>query len=270
LDGPRLRYFNVGRQRIASSLARRLIDLILSRDLNPGELIGHETELANQLGCSRAVLRETLRILEHEGAVIVKPGARGGIYCALPDVTPLATSLQLYSAFHGVGPVALADARTELEASMARLAAQRGSADELMRVVMARDAWCEACQAGDFSAAGAANMTLHRAIAQASHSPALQVLSEVTEAILFRQSYWPVGTDLPKILDIHDDVVDAMVDRDAGAAAAAMRIHLRQFRHRALEMEQEGWITRTKIESNGGWDTDDPTEGRWEAGGDTS
>ncbi|MCL5735120.1 MAG: FCD domain-containing protein [Actinobacteria bacterium] len=243
MGAPRLHEFTVGRRRTASALAKQLIDRILSSKLRPGDFIGFEVDMAASMGCSRPVLRETLRILEHEGAVVVKPGAHGGVFCSEPDVLTMASSLQLYGAFHEIGPVALGEARTELEASMTRLAAEHATDDELAQIASIGQEWRDACAGGDFARAAAANQELHEAIANAARSPALKVLSEVTEAILFRDAYWPVRRDLSVIGDLHDGIIDALRARDGERASFAMRSHLIRFRQRALEMEREGWIT---------------------------
>jgi len=52
----------------------RLLALIREGRLQPGDRLPSETQLADQLGISRATLREALRLLEEEGVIVRRQG----------------------------------------------------------------------------------------------------------------------------------------------------------------------------------------------------
>lgn len=244
---PRLHDFAVGRQRSADIVVRELMRHILSEGRSPGERIGSEDDLVRRFGYSRPILREALRILEREGVIEVKPGPKGGILCARPDIQPLARSLQVYGAFHQLTPAALADGRVELEVATVRLAVLRSTDDELDKIEAAGRSWVESCRANDSASAAAANVELHHTIAVAAHSPMLLIMMETAESLLFTSAYWPTDLHLGMRGNSHDVVLAALAARDADAAAQAMREHLERFRYRAEEMEREGWLAPRSV-----------------------
>lgn len=65
-------------QKKSEVVARRLIDRIVTDDLDGGHRLEHEGELVDQLGVSRATLREAFRLLEITGVLELRPGREGG------------------------------------------------------------------------------------------------------------------------------------------------------------------------------------------------
>lgn len=241
---PRLHDFAVGRQRAADILIRDLTNQILERRWGVGDRIGSEDDLVHRFGHSRPILREALRILERDGVITVKSGPGGGVFCSKPDIQPLVRSLQLYGSFHNLTPESLADGRVELEVATVRLAVLRGNDAELSDVELAAAEWKRSCEVNDASAAASANVIFHRSIAVAASSPMLLIMMEVAESLLFASAYWPSDLFLGMHAGSHDGILRALQDRNADAGAAHMREHLKRFRHRAIEMEREGWFAR--------------------------
>src|SRR6516165_7115435 len=71
--GPPLR--NVKRSEM---LAQEIVEEIIAKGLNPGDLLPPEAEMLSHYGVGRASLREALRLLESQGLVTLKPGPGGG------------------------------------------------------------------------------------------------------------------------------------------------------------------------------------------------
>ena len=59
---------------------RRMLELIESGSLQPGQRLGSERELAGDLGVSRSTLRQALGALEQSGVVRRVPGRGGGTF----------------------------------------------------------------------------------------------------------------------------------------------------------------------------------------------
>ena len=59
---------------------RRMLELIASGSLEPGQRLGSERELAIDLGVSRSTLRQALGVLEQSGVVRRVPGRGGGTF----------------------------------------------------------------------------------------------------------------------------------------------------------------------------------------------
>src|SRR5919199_4227195 len=102
------------------------------RDLQPGDRIGTEQELAAEFGVSRPTLREGLRLLASSHLIRVGRGRSGGIFVAR---TPnegmsrnVSESISMMLATESVSLSQLIDARLFLEVPLAGLAARH--ADE--------------------------------------------------------------------------------------------------------------------------------------------
>lgn len=74
--------------------ASQLRTLVLSVDENT--LLGSEEDLINQLGVSRATVRQVARLLEREGLLRVKRGINGGYFALRPDVSTIAETVSTY------------------------------------------------------------------------------------------------------------------------------------------------------------------------------
>lgn len=66
----------------ADEARRKLVSMIRSGALRPGQRLGAERDLAVQLGVSRSTVRQALAALEHDGAVRRVPGRGGGTFVA--------------------------------------------------------------------------------------------------------------------------------------------------------------------------------------------
>lgn len=69
-------------RRLVEDARRRLLDLINSGALRPGDRLGTERELAARLSVSRSTLRQVLAVLAEGGVVRRVPGRAGGTFVA--------------------------------------------------------------------------------------------------------------------------------------------------------------------------------------------
>src|SRR5215831_19107567 len=69
-------------RRLVEDARHRLLDLINSGTLRPGDRLGTERELAARLSVSRSTLRQVLAVLAEGGVVRRVPGRAGGTFVA--------------------------------------------------------------------------------------------------------------------------------------------------------------------------------------------
>src|SRR4051812_32786766 len=72
--------------RAGELVARHIRHRILRGQLKEGERLPPEAELTKAFQVSRPTLREAISVLESEGLVVMKRGAKGGIIVHRPDV----------------------------------------------------------------------------------------------------------------------------------------------------------------------------------------
>src|SRR3954463_16655061 len=70
--------------RVSAEIAERIKAAIRDGRLAPGDQLPPERDLTRQLGVSRVSVRDALRMLEANGLIEVRVGARGGAFVTAP------------------------------------------------------------------------------------------------------------------------------------------------------------------------------------------
>jgi DNA-binding FadR family transcriptional regulator len=176
-------------------------------------------------------VREALRLLSAQNLVRTAKGAGGGSYVNVPTVAHVSrlvhSNLALMRAELSLD--ALLEARELLEVPAARLAAERGSREDVQALLgTIPDAPLKLPVEEQF----VHNRDFHFRLVQASGNPLLSIAAEPVFTVLqthFRR------TDLPAkaqrlINDEHREIAAALEAGDADAAEDAMRRHLHSLR----------------------------------------
>src|ERR1700749_5105532 len=121
-------------------VAQQVVDEIIDRRLEPGEMLAQERDMIAQYGVGRATLREALRLLELEGALSIRPGPQGGPMVARPTARHLASTFALVLQLSGGKFRSIVECRILIEPVAAAAAARQATAEEiaLMRESVAR------------------------------------------------------------------------------------------------------------------------------------
>jgi len=195
---------------LVDDLSRQLADEIVDGRVFPGARLD-EQGLAQRFGVSRTPVREALRQLEAMGLVEKRPH-RGVVVMHVP-ADKLAE---------------LFEAMAEMEATCARLAAERMSAAERRELEALHRRSAAHVVAGDLDGYEALNRDFHAAIYRGAHN---HVVAEMALAVRrrvapYRRAQFRVMGRLGFSLEEHDRVVQAILRGDADGAARAMRQHI--------------------------------------------
>lgn len=87
---------------------------IVRGDFQVGDRLPIETELTEQLGAAKSVIREALRILETEGLVEVRRGLGGGPRVTHPSIVTVAQAVGVHLQLQAVAVTDVWDAHAEL------------------------------------------------------------------------------------------------------------------------------------------------------------
>ncbi len=210
-----------------STLTRQVTSLlteeIVSQRLPPNELLPREQDLAEQLGVSRMVIRESLRMLTAFGLVDVRHGV--GVYVNPPDAWQVEEPLSLLLRAERESLMRWLEVRALFEVGLARLAATRAT-DEQLRDLSAPLDRMRASVAPDEVVS--ADLDFHLAISAATGNPLFEVLmgpimKPVREHLL-------AAVRLPgrreQSIAEHEAIAQALADRDPERSAALMERHL--------------------------------------------
>ncbi|MDQ8044098.1 MAG: FadR/GntR family transcriptional regulator [Solirubrobacteraceae bacterium] len=223
------------RRPLHEQIADRLRELIDDQQLQPGDKITPERELAVQLGVSRHSIRQALAALRAIGLLEIRHG--DGVYLARSPnelVPMLAQQLaETQAEFPHIWEV-----RQAIESQSARLAARRRTDDDLDAIGAAVTAMAASIDAGDQGTD--ADHDFHHAVADAAHNPLITMLMrELAEAFASTSgaSLAKPGQPARSLAD-HRAIAEAIASGDEDAAGAAMLAHLQ--RTTALAFEDEG------------------------------
>lgn len=209
--------------------AEQVLELITRLRLRPGDRMPTENELAQQLGTSRTVVREAVKILSALGRVRAQKGR--GLYVA-DDEGMLGTgrwaSFFLPTDLDHI--YMLFEFRRAQEMETSRLAARRATPAELGDIEKSAGVCRYGFDTGREDLFNEGDDAFHTAIATASHNMFLQIavrearrLQAQSNLIGLRGS---VGGHAAKAVEEHDTIYQAIRAGDAEAAAQAAATHI--------------------------------------------
>lgn len=221
---------NLGVRKIPRSktehVAQQLLDMIIDSGIEPGHTLGTEAELLAQFDVSRPTLRESLRILESNGVLELRPGPGGGIIVKKPSIEIIEKALSVFLRLHGVPFITLVKTREVIEPALAAEAAQNGTEDDFT----AMQASIERMKAGgrDQTLLIEENRIFHGVIARASGNQVMEIFWEAISSLAAgdRHGINFSQRNIRHIIDAHQSVLDACRARDSGAAYERMRDHV--------------------------------------------
>jgi len=215
------------------SLAEQVVDrikgMIMNGDLDAGDRLPPEVDLAARMGVSRTALREGMRTLEAQGLLETRAGVGTVVRSVGPEqlVQPLALFVEAsggaisFEEFHAV--------RTVIETEIAGLAAERAGEAELgaLRKLMTD---MEATTADDVDAFASADASFHQTLATMTGNPLLELFLGALRVLLEAHIRQVVGHIDPArdVLPYHAAILAAVAEGDKEAARGAMQDHLRQ------------------------------------------
>lgn len=122
----------IARISVAEQVAHRILSLVQSGELKPGDQLPAERDLAVSLGVSRPSVREAIRGLAILGVVRTRQG--GGAYISDLGAQELLEPLHFFISLQDTNIRELYDARVLIESAVAERAASRLSEKQLDRI----------------------------------------------------------------------------------------------------------------------------------------
>ena len=227
-----------GRRRprtLAHELVEALGDRIRDGRLTPGDKLATEAALMAEFGVSRTVVREAISKLQASGLVETRHGI-GTFVVGMGDGSSFRIAPEQLATLRDV--VAMLELRIGVETEAAGLAAQRRTAENLLAMRDALDAFTQAVEAG--RDAVSADFMFHLEITRATQNPHFaNLMSTLGSMAIPRARLDPAAAPdlerqayLRRVNAEHESILDAIANQDVEAARAAMRTHLANSRER--------------------------------------
>jgi GntR family transcriptional repressor for pyruvate dehydrogenase complex len=204
----------IGHRSKAEHVAQQLLERIIAAKLKPGSSFATEAELLSQFNVSRPTMRESLKLLESQGVLELRPGPGGGIIVREPSTDLLAHGLSVFLRLHEVPFSTVIKAREVIEPALAYEAAVNGSEE-------------------DFEELEASIVRMKALDAQSEQEALLEVFWETISILAHGENHgirYSVGNQA-HVIKAHQRILDACRRRDGKAAAGAMETHVRGLEH---------------------------------------
>ena len=205
-------------------------DRILRRELQEGEALPTETELARQFEVNRSTVREALRKLESNGLLGRRRGGKR-LYVTRPTRESVGGGLSQALALHRARVVDVWEALQAVQPGIAAAAAERRSATALASLEAAARRFATGSRGRDEAVNEVA--AFFDALAEAGANPVFSLLNEPMLRLL-RPSLAVIIDRVPqaraRIEAAQAAIVAAVSARDVKGAAEWMARHVRDFR----------------------------------------
>ena len=211
---------------VTETTARRLQEMIRSGEFAVGSRIPSQRVLSDMLQVSRPSLREALLTLETLGLVRTLPAR--GTFVVDKDAQPPSSSTWRYDDLFSLEDVF--QTRILIECELCRTAALNLEPTTLRQIEGYAVAFEQAWKQGDLVAHVEADLSLHRAIAEASPNHMLRRIYESVQTFLTESQRQPVPTTarerMAQSIAEHGEIVAALRTGSGDLAHGAMHKHI--------------------------------------------
>lgn len=216
------------REPLSHQLAERIIDLIASRNLQPGDMLPSQQELCEKFGVSRTVVREGLQALSGLGVIRISQGVRAQVVEAEPAA--LSAMLRISAGVGVKGLDNLMMVREILEPQIAALAATRATADHIARMEQAIEAMDQ--NRSDPEQYIFHDNAFHLALAEATDNDVLpRIIHPIVNLLQeMRRVTMTVHGATDRAQEYHRAMLEQVKHHDSAGAAETMKGHLAQVR----------------------------------------
>ena len=216
-------------KKTALLVAQQIVGQISNAEMEPGSRLASEREMLLQYDVGRGTLRESLRFLEMQGVITMKPGPGGGPLVNTPDAQDFGTSLALFMQLLSTPFRSIVEARQLLEPAMAAQAADR--CEEVHLEQLRRSVDLMEQHIDDEEEFLQQNEAFHDAIAWSSGNPLFGLL---TASLHWITDGTALGVDYPEsrrgaVVAAHRSIYEAIEAGEVDRARSEMGRHIDEF-----------------------------------------
>ena len=213
--------------RISEVIVDQIRLLIRRGQLSAGDRLPSERELCERFGVSRVTVREALRVLEANGLVEVRVGARGGAFVTAPSSRLVGEGITDLISLATLSAMEVTEARMVFELGIVPLVCERATDDDITALYEICDRSSAALKGDEYPLELSAEW--HVRYARATHNRAI--------AMLVESLHGPLLMSLERAREVaplhgrrgveeHKALVDAIAERGVRRATQLMSTHL--------------------------------------------
>jgi GntR family transcriptional regulator, transcriptional repressor for pyruvate dehydrogenase complex len=219
---PKIAAPRAGRVDLVQNVVTVLSDQIISGQFAPNLPIPPEGQLSQQMGVSRTVIREAMRILVTRGLVEVAQGKLPRVKPVDPSHVIDSLSTFLQRADHSL--LHLIEVRRLLETAIAAMAAERVTPEQIAAM---EEANRQLIEAKTLDQQIDVDLRFHALIAEATKNPVFGILLEPLAHLMRLSRKTTLSrTGVARAASDHHEILNAIRRGDSEAARSAMLDHL--------------------------------------------
>ena len=213
---------------LSAQVARHLLDLVAKDGLRPGDLVPSEVQICKTLQVSRGSVREAYRTLAALGILEIESGRRPRLQSMNAAVLAQVFGYALSTA--QLNPKHVIETRRAIEVQGAQLAARNVTEAQKVTLKGLVAQMRSAIGERDHARRVTADMALHTTLAEATRNPLNPLLLAALRAPFEQVMAIDLGSnrsesELVRIVDAHDVIVERVCTGDAVGAGVAMAAH---------------------------------------------
>ena len=213
--------------RISEVIVEQVRLLIRQGQLLAGDRLPSERELCERFGVSRVTVREALRVLEANGLVEIRVGARGGAFVTAPSGSHIREGIIDLMTMSPTTATEVTETRKIIELGIIPLVCERATEEDLAALQELCDKATAARDAGTYTMEMSAEF--HTRLAECTHNRAIVMLQQTVRRPLL-MSLEQAHEAAPEMGGVgvteHVELVAAVRARDCPQATDIMRRHL--------------------------------------------
>lgn len=220
--------------RIFQNVVAQIQKSIMDGTLRPGDTLPSEMKLKDMFETSRGTVREALRVLEQKGLIDIRTGASGGAVVKDVGTEQITESLSLLMQYRKVTLDNIAEFREGVEGSVAALAAEKASKEDILRLrsLLKRIEALFPMETSFLEAFIEIDIELHVALAEIARNPIYLANVRMIHEVILGDEVDFSAKDKSVLIDNHRDLtalVAAIENGDAQEARKRAHDHVRRF-----------------------------------------
>jgi DNA-binding FadR family transcriptional regulator len=213
--------------RISGLIVDQIRLLMRQGQLQPGDRLPPERKLCEDFGVSRVTVREAMRVLEANGLIEIRVGARGGAFVRSPSKERVGEGIVDYLTMSSVTSGNVTELRMVLELGIIPLVCERATEEDIEDLLALCHRAREALAAGTYDVS--MSVEFHTRVAQCAHNGAIELLLPSLQGPLQRslEEAQQVAPEMGRRgVQEHLAFIEAVRDRKVDEAVEIMRAHL--------------------------------------------
>ncbi len=230
----------VKNKKVYQHVIEQIQNMVMTGALEKGDKLPSERELVEQLGVSRASIREAIRALEMIGLVESRQGE--GNFIGGDINSSFFEPLSVMFMLNGGKSEDVLELRRVIEVEAAALAAGKITEAEKAELAALLN---DLIEAGDEQESAKADMALHYAIARMSGNYLILILLNTISSLMesfIRDARGMILREERKrdvLLQEHKKICDSIIQENPEASAQAMRAHLKTINETMKELQNQ-------------------------------